>query len=90
MFRLSKLIEGEVLIDGVATSTLDLHALRSKISVIPQDPTLFSGTVRYNLDPFDEHDDIAVWRALEEVQLRNVIEGLPGKVSHNLVVALFD
>lgn len=48
--------------------------------MIPQDPTLFSGTVRYNLDPFDEYDDVDVWRALDDVQLRHVIEGMHGKL----------
>ena len=80
LFRLSKYIDGEIYIDGVPTSSVDLKTLRSKISVIPQDPTLFSGSVRYNLDPFEEHSDEKVWAALENVQLRSVIERLPGKL----------
>lgn len=80
LFRLSKHIEGEIFIDGVPTSTLDLKSLRSHISVIPQDPTLFSGTVRYNLDPFNEYEDVAIWRALEDVQLKSVVESMTGKL----------
>ncbi len=80
LFRLSQYIDGEIVIDGVATSTLDLSELRSKISVIPQDPTLFSGSLRYNLDPFGAYGDDALWRVLDDVQLRGVVEGLPGQL----------
>ncbi|KOB66206.1 putative multidrug resistance-associated protein, partial [Operophtera brumata] len=51
------------------TSTLGLHELRSQVSIIPQEPVLFSGTMRHNLDPFDEYPDQVLWRALEEVSI---------------------
>jgi ATP-binding cassette subfamily C (CFTR/MRP) protein 4 len=80
LFRLSKYMEGEIFIDGIPTSQLELSLLRSKVSVIPQDPTLFSGSLRYNLDPFDNYNDDALWRALEDVQLKAVVQGLSGQL----------
>lgn len=56
LFRLTQ-IEGKILIDDVDTKEVSLHTLRSKISIIPQEPVLFSGTLRKNLDPFDEYSD---------------------------------
>lgn len=60
-------VEGHVVIDGIDTSDVTLSKLRSSISIIPQDPVLFSGTMRYNLDPFNEYNDEKLWQALEEV-----------------------
>nr|CAD7200150.1 unnamed protein product [Timema douglasi] len=65
LFRLAPL-EGKVWIDGIDTSSIGLHDLRSKISIIPQEPVLFSGTMRKNLDPFDEYSDEVLWQSLEE------------------------
>ncbi|VVC94166.1 unnamed protein product [Leptidea sinapis] len=64
LFRLA-LVEGEILIDGVDTANLALQELRSKISIIPQEPVLFSATIRYNLDPFNSYEDDQLWKALE-------------------------
>lgn len=66
LFRLGH-IQGSIIIDDVETSSLRLETLRSNISVIPQDPVLFSGTIRKNLDPFDEFDDVDLWSALDQV-----------------------
>lgn len=66
LFRLQD-ITGFIYIDGVPIHTIGLHQLRSKISIIPQEPVLFSGTIRNNLDPFDEYPDDVLWNALEEV-----------------------
>jgi len=60
-------MEGSVYIDGINTVTIGLHELRNKLSIIPQEPVLFSGTLRKNLDPFDEYTDDVLWSALEEV-----------------------
>ena len=61
LFRLVEPEEGMVIIDGLNISTIGLHDLRSHFGVIPQDPTLFSGSVRYNLDPLSEHTDQELW-----------------------------
>lgn len=66
LFRLAH-NEGSILIDDVDVNELGLHELRSKLAIIPQEPVLFSGTIRKNLDPFDEHSDHTLWDALEEV-----------------------
>ncbi|XP_034461847.1 multidrug resistance-associated protein 4-like isoform X1 [Hippoglossus hippoglossus] len=79
LFRLAE-PEGEIYIDGVLTSEIGLHDLRQKMSIIPQDPVLFTDTVRKNLDPFNQHTDEDLWTALEEVQLKSVVERLPGKL----------
>uniref|UniRef100_A0A182JGX3 Uncharacterized protein n=1 Tax=Anopheles atroparvus TaxID=41427 RepID=A0A182JGX3_ANOAO len=68
LFRMA-IVEGEILIDGLNTAELPLEVLRSRISIIPQDPVLFSGTLRGNLDPFESYPDEALWRALELVEL---------------------
>ncbi|XP_069001598.1 ATP-binding cassette sub-family C member 4-like [Embiotoca jacksoni] len=79
LFRLAE-PRGKIVIDGVATSEIGLHDLRRKMSIIPQDPVLFTDTLRKNLDPLDGHTDEDMWKALEEVQLRSAVEELPGKL----------
>ncbi|GFS27775.1 multidrug resistance-associated protein 4 [Elysia marginata] len=76
LFRLVE-SEGEITIDGVSIHSLGLHDLRKVISIIPQDPVLFTGSVRRNLDPFDEYSDSQLWGALEEVQLKEAITNNP-------------
>lgn len=76
LFRLSY-NDGSIVIDSRDTKEMGLHDLRSKVSIIPQEPVLFSGTMRYNLDPFDEYTDAKLWEALEEVKLKNVVAELP-------------
>ncbi|XP_043284651.1 probable multidrug resistance-associated protein lethal(2)03659 [Venturia canescens] len=71
LFRLAD-VEGTIEIDGVDTSEMGLHDLRSKISIIPQEPFLFSGSMRFNLDPFGTYDDFRLLEALEEVELKEL------------------
>uniref|UniRef100_A0A674ESV1 Multidrug resistance-associated protein 4-like n=1 Tax=Salmo trutta TaxID=8032 RepID=A0A674ESV1_SALTR len=79
LFRLAE-PEGRIYIDGVLTSEIGLHDLRQKMSIIPQEPVLFTGTMRKNLDPFHQHTDEDLWNALQEVQLKSVVEELPNKM----------
>lgn len=82
LFRLAK-VEGIIEIDDINTGLIALEDLRRKISIIPQDPVLFSGTLRRNLDPFDEFSDKDLWEALEEVELKDAIDtsnGLESRV----------
>jgi len=69
LLRIVELCEGKIFIDGCDTRTIGLVKLRKNIAVIPQDPVLFSGTVRTNLDPFHEHADDVLYEALERVGL---------------------
>ncbi|XP_052481315.1 ABC transporter C family member 12 isoform X3 [Gossypium raimondii] len=75
LFRIVELEKGRILIDGCDTSRFGLSDLRKALSIIPQSPVLFSGTVRLNLDPFNEHNDADLWEALERAHLKDVIRG---------------
>jgi ATP-binding cassette, subfamily C (CFTR/MRP), member 4 len=81
---LFRLVEPEpinsIIIDGIPTGTLGLTDLRSRISIIPQEPFCFKGTIRYNLDPFGKYSDDQLWRALESVELKSVLEAMPDKL----------
>jgi ATP-binding cassette subfamily C (CFTR/MRP) protein 1 len=81
LFRLVELAGGYIELDGLNLGELGLEDVRSNISIIPQDPVLFTGSVRFNLDPFDEHSDEEVWAALHRSSLKVFIESLEGGLS---------
>ncbi|XP_053689234.1 probable multidrug resistance-associated protein lethal(2)03659 [Sabethes cyaneus] len=83
LFRLSY-NEGSIVIDARDIHEMGLHDLRGKLSIIPQEPVLFSGTLRYNLDPFDEYPDEKLWRALKEVKLESAVNELPSGLSSKI------
>lgn len=76
LFRIVEPHSGRILIDGTDISTLGLHSLRSRLTIIPQDPVLFCGSLRMNLDPFNTYSDDAVWRALEHAHLKSFVKGI--------------
>ena len=61
LFRIVDPSAGQIVIDGIEISSIGLHDLRSRLSIIPQDPTMFEGTVRSNLDPLEEYTDEQIW-----------------------------
>ncbi|KAJ3273542.1 hypothetical protein HDV01_004309 [Terramyces sp. JEL0728] len=83
LFRMTEAANGNVLIDGKVIQEIGLKDLRSVLGIIPQDPVLFSGTFRRNMDPFNEHEDAEIWDALERANIKTkVVEcgGLDGTV----------
>ncbi|XP_026281245.2 multidrug resistance-associated protein 1 isoform X2 [Frankliniella occidentalis] len=84
LFRIIEAAGGQILIDGVDISKLGLHALRSRLTIIPQDPVLFSGSMRLNLDPFGSFKDDDIWRALEHAHLKSFVKGLAAGLEHEV------
>lgn len=83
LFRMTE-PTGNIYIDGIITRDIGLHDLRSKISIIPQDPVLFTGPVRRNIDPFNEHIDETLWKALEDVHLKDAVQELKNGLDEEL------
>ncbi|OQV23734.1 Multidrug resistance-associated protein 9 [Hypsibius exemplaris] len=87
LFRLVEIESGQIQIDGVDTRSVNLITLRSRLSIIPQDPVLFAGSLRYNLDPFEKYTEVDIWDALSRVNLHHMVKALEGgldfKVTQN-------
>lgn len=81
LFRIIEAAKGNIIIDGVDISTLRLFDIRSRLTIIPQDPVLFAGTVRENLDPFGAHDDIEIWQALQNAHLNDYVAAMDGQLN---------
>ncbi|XP_041671461.1 ATP-binding cassette sub-family C member 3 isoform X1 [Cheilinus undulatus] len=80
LFRLLEAAAGEITIDEVKIAEIGLHDLRSKLTIIPQEPVLFSGSLRMNLDPFEKYNDEEVWKALELSHLHKFVSNQPAKL----------
>ncbi|CAF1199030.1 unnamed protein product, partial [Rotaria sordida] len=85
LFRMGTLVDGNIIIENIDIGTIGLDDVRRRISIIPQDPILFTGTMRSNLDPFGLYSDVEIWNALEQVQLKKLITDMMFNGLHSLV-----
>ena len=77
--------QGDVIIDGVKITDLNLKESRRCISFLSQVPVIFSGSLRRNLDPMNQHEDLRLWSVIEDVQLKSVVESLNGQLEYELL-----
>lgn len=76
LFRIIEAADGQIIIDDINIAEIGLHSLRSQLTIIPQDPVLFSGSLRMNIDPFKTYTDDEIWIALEQSHLKMFVKGL--------------
>lgn len=84
LFRILESAGGQIIIDGIDIASIGLHDLRGRLTIIPQDPILFSGNLRMNLDPFNKYSDEEIWRALELAHLKSFVAGLQLGLLHEV------
>lgn len=82
LFRIIEAASGKIIIDEIDIAKIGLHSLRSRLTIIPQDPVLFSSTLRMNIDPFSKFSDDEIWTALEQSHLKQYVKALPDGLSH--------
>ena len=85
LFRIVELSQGSVLIDDVDIGTVPLSILRSRLAIIPQDPVLLTGSIRFQLDPFETYSDTEVWDALAQVNMKDFVLSTAGKLQEKVV-----
>ncbi|XP_067948314.1 multidrug resistance-associated protein 1-like isoform X2 [Watersipora subatra] len=83
LFRLIEAHAGSISIDGVNIESIGLHQLRNKLTILPQDPTVFAGNIRDNLDPFNQYSDDKIWEVLEQSYLKEYVEDQPEKLEYD-------
>ncbi|CAJ0593581.1 unnamed protein product [Cylicocyclus nassatus] len=84
LFRIIEPAGGHILLDGIDIMSIGLHDLRERLTIIPQDPVLFSGTLRFNLDPTSTYSDEDLWLAIESASLKPFVESLPLRLLHQI------
>lgn len=84
LFRIVEIEGGAIYIDGRETGSIPLETLRSRLAIIPQDPVLFSGTIRFQLDPFEEYSDVEIWEALDQVYMSEAVKAMPGGLNASI------
>ncbi|KAI8775250.1 multidrug resistance protein 1 [Biomphalaria glabrata] len=84
LFRLIEATEGSISVDGIKISDIGLHDVRSRFTILPQDPVLFFGTLRMNLDPIDQYDDHQIWDALTSAHLKDFVENIPDGLEYEV------
>ncbi|WVZ71174.1 hypothetical protein U9M48_019792 [Paspalum notatum var. saurae] len=85
LFRIVEPSEGKIIVDGIDICTLGLHDLRSRFGIIPQEPVLFEGTIRSNIDPLEQYSDDEIWQALDRCQLKEAVASKPEKLDASVV-----
>lgn len=84
LFRIIEAADGKIVIDDVDIAQIGLHSLRSRLTIIPQDPVLFSGSLRMNIDPFDSYSDDEIWTSLEQAHLKVFVKGLSDGLEYKI------